>query len=151
MHFFRHPIPAEQHDAQERGFEHERHGPLEPQHVSEEVASRNGENAPVRAELEFHRYARHDAESREEHKEPAPEPGMDVVVPIAAPDPQPLQHNQEQAEAYGHNGPEHVKHDRDGKLQPGKHHGVKQTVHLGSLLAFGCPSGREGYIYFIIR
>ncbi len=70
------PFPPEDHDPDEAGLQHEGHGRLVSQHVSEKIAAGPGECAPVGPELKLHGNARDYTDGDVEKKKAAPEPGM---------------------------------------------------------------------------
>ena len=111
------PLPPEHHDPDEAGFQHEGHGRLVAQHVSEKIAARAGEDAPVSPELKFHGNARGDADGDIEKKEAAPELGMADIFLFSRSYPAEFEKNHEDAEADGRNRPDDVKHDGQRKLQ----------------------------------
>ncbi len=112
------PVPSEGHDPEKGGFEHECHGGLEPEHMPEEIASRNGKGSPVGAELEFHGNAAHHAYGEIDQKQPAPEAAMAIVDNIAGLEPQGFHDYQKEAQPNGQHGPQDVEVSRQGELKP---------------------------------
>ena len=112
------PFPPEDHDPDEAGLQHEGHGRLVPQHVSEKITSCPGEFAPIGPELKLHGDARGYANGNVEKKKAAPELCMTIIFFLPRSYPAEFEKDQENAEADGRHRPDDVKHDGQCKLQP---------------------------------
>lgn len=115
-----HARPAEQHHAQEAGFQEEggQHfiGQQGPRHAAGEI----GEEAPVGAELIGHHQAGHDAHAEVDGEDLGPEMVEVPVDGIPGAQPQAFQHREIAGQSDGDGGEDDVKRDGEAELYSGK-------------------------------
>ena len=111
------PVPAEEEQADEGGFEEERHQPLDGQRRAEDVADVVAVVGPVGTELEFHGQSGGDAQRKVDAEQLAPELGHVLVDLLAGHDIDRLHDGQQERQPQGQRHEEKVVHSRHGELQ----------------------------------
>src|SRR5690606_11981599 len=150
VHLVRYALPAEQHHAQERGFEEERGQHLVAQQRPEDVARALAEYRPVGAELEAHHDARHHAHAERDREDLEPE---EVEVPpqrLARAQPAPFEEGQPMRQADGERREQDVERNHERELHAREEQRRQQEViHLARLRGVGgspprvlCARGR---------
>ena len=101
----RHALPAEQHDAEESRFEHERHRPFESEYRAKETSGETGEFRPVGAEFEFHRQTGNYPNREIEHKKFRPEARVMIIGYVVGLEPQRFEYDKKERQSYRQNWP----------------------------------------------
>ncbi len=114
-------LPAEQHDAQEPGFEEERRQDFVCEQRSRHAAGEIGEVAPVGAELVGHHEARHHAHAEVDGEDLRPEQVEVAKDHALRPQPARLEHREVAREADRDRRENDVERDREPELDPGQH------------------------------
>jgi hypothetical protein len=127
-----HALPAEQHDAEERRLQEERHQHFVADHRTDEIADDHRETAPVGAELVGQHQAGHNAHGERHGKDLGPEPRQPQQVVLAGHHPAHQQGRDEGGRADGEAWKNDVKRNGECELQASKQFGIK--MH-GALLA----------------
>ncbi len=122
-------VAAEQHDAQEPGFEEEGGQDLISHERTDNRSSLVGKHAPVRAELVGHDDARHDAHAEREREDRLPEVEQLKIDFLLRPQPQSLQNGKIAGQPDRKGGKDDVKGDRKGKLDASQKRGIEVIEH----------------------
>ncbi len=140
----RQPVPAEEEESDEGGFEEERHQPFDRQRRAEYVADVMRVIGPVGAELELHGDAGGDAHGEIDAEQRAPEPRHRPPDPPPGHDIDALHDGEEQRQAEGQRDEEEMIERGDGELQPRQLHDVEIDHRCTRSVAppFGEPISR---------
>ena len=132
MQAFAHTVHAEQHHAQEAGFEEEGGQHLVGHQRADDRAGLVGEHRPVGAELVGHDDARDHAHG--EHQREDLDPVAEQVHVVGAPglQPQAFEHRQVAGQADRDGGKQEVKAHRERKLDARQQKCVGQVEHQGN-------------------
>ncbi|MCY1420364.1 hypothetical protein D9M71_359800 [compost metagenome] len=136
-------MPAEQHDAEEAGFEEERGEHFVGQQRAGDAAGEGGELAPVGAELVGHHQAgdhAHAEVDREDLRPEVVEVAVDLLVGLQ---PQPFEHGQVAGQADGDGGEDDVEGHGKGELDPSQVERL-QSGHDDSSQVDACRAGGSG-------
>src|SRR5262249_36063859 len=107
--------------------------PFHRERVADHAAGVSRKRSPVRAELELHRDAGHDADREVDAENPNPEPRRIVPARVAGSQAGRLENDDEQREAHRQLRKEIVVDDREGELQTMPERGVGHSSLMASL------------------
>ena len=116
MHVTAHPVPSEQHDAEEAGLQKEGGHDLESHERGYEIAGRLRKAGEISAEFKFQHDPGYDSNAEIDSKELHPKTIHAVIQFSLRPYPQELNDDKKDGETYGQCGKEDVEKGRDGKL-----------------------------------
>src|SRR3984893_10741651 len=122
-------LPAEQHDAEETGFEEERCQDLVAEQRSVDGAGEAGEAGPVRAELVAHHDTGDDAHAETDCENLRPEEKELAINQLAGSQPQAFEHGAIVREPDADRGEDDVGRDRERELQPREYQDVTRLEH----------------------
>ena len=134
---------AEQHDAEEPGFQEKGAQHLVAHQGSENGAGPIGKDAPVRAELVAHHQARHDPHAEGHSKDLYPvfeESKIDIPF---GPEPKTLQNGEIAGKTDSERRKNDMKRDGEGELHPGQHRRVEPFEHCP--VSMGCGIDISAY------
>jgi hypothetical protein len=112
-----HALPAEQHDAEEAGFQEERRHDFIGEERAGDRPCELGECRPVGAELVSHDHARHHAHPEADREHLRPVDAQVLVVRFAGLEPAPFKHGDKACEADAQRRKNDVKRDGECELQ----------------------------------
>ena len=122
-------LPAEQHDAEETGFEEKRCQDLVGEQRSVDGAGEAGEAGPVCAELVAHHDAGDDAHAETDCENLRPEEKEFPINELAGSQPQALEYGEIIREPDADRGEDDVGRDRERELQPREYQDVTRLEH----------------------
>src|SRR5258708_8915684 len=154
-------LPAEQHDAEEAGFEEKRCQDLVGEQRSVDGTGDAGEAGPVCAELVAHHDTGDDAHAETDCENLRPEEKEFAINQLAGSQPQALEHGAIVRESDADRGKDDVGRDRERELQPREYQNVTRLEHptctplpTAPESAFACrrvsrthPAARNGQRY----
>ncbi len=137
----REPLLPKQKQSQKRRLQEEREHSLHRQRLPDNPSRQPRELRPVRAELKFHRDARHHTQQKVHRKDLRPESRRLVIPFVIRPQRLGLQYHDQQRQAHRQLGKQVVERDRECELKPMQ--GKRVHIVLGGL----SPSAYARSIY----
>ena len=119
MHFLIHPVPSQQHDPEEPGFEEKGGHDLEADEGAQHGARGIGEPGPIQPELKGHEYPGDDTDGKVQREDGRPKSVDPVIVVFSRPQIQGMNKHQEPRHADGDGGKDNMIRGREAKLKPG--------------------------------